>query len=102
MTAVDELLPVSITMTPEGVAESWLLRELGLTSSQVYALHGDVIGSPRHYTYCRHGRHGSAPGYFYTEAGVLALAEHFGRRVDIHQSAPPTPPAPMWWQRDDA
>lgn len=101
MPAVDEMPPVSIAVTPEGVAESWLLRELGLTCSQVHPLHGDVIGCPRHYRY-RHGQ------YFYTADGVRALAEHFGRRVAIAtaHSAPvpqPRPPEPQfWWQKDNA
>ncbi len=108
MLTMDAPRTVEIHVTPDGVAESWLLARLGLTSSQVYALHGDEIGSPRHYVYCRHGRHGHAPGYYYTADGIRALAAHFELPVEVHTDAPApaaaavekTPPL-YWWQKEN-
>lgn len=108
MTTMADLLPVQIRVTPEGVAEQWLLRELGLDWRDVYKLHGDVIGSPRDYIYCRHGRHGQAPGYYYSAEGIRALADHFGLQVELQlgavapATAPTTPPvSQFWWQKEN-
>ncbi len=105
MTTMAATRTAPIFVTPDGVAEAWLLPRLGLTVSSVYPLHGDEIGSPRHYIYCRHGRHGQAPGYYYTAEGVRALADHFGLQVEILTGAEaPTPavkpPPLMWWQKE--
>lgn len=78
----------SIHVPAGGVAEPWLLKQLGLTTAEVHPLHGDEIGAPRDYGY-----HGNC--YFYTAAGVMRLAQIFGRTVDViddtavHQASGP-------------
>lgn len=69
-------LPASITVPSEGVAEPWLLKQLGLSTAQVHPLHGEEVGAPRDYGY-----RGNC--YQYTASGVRRLVEHFHLPVDV-------------------
>lgn len=86
-------VPLRLHVTAAGMAEEAVRRALGLSTKQMYSLHSDVIGSPRHYRY-RAGRH------YYTADGVRALAQFYGLHVEVITGPAPSDPAPWWLQNN--
>ena len=79
--ALEREVAEEISVPVQGVSECWLLKQLGLTTDQVYPLHSEVIGAPKHYGYHN--------GFFYTAEGVRALVQHFGLEVRVIEEAKP-------------
>lgn len=91
--------PIIIDVPESGIAESAVLRALGVAWADVAPLYGEVIGCPRDY---RHdGRN-----MIFTREGVRRLAAHFGMEVGFADDPEPPSPAPQparpyWWQKED-
>jgi hypothetical protein len=63
-----------------GLAESAVLRELGLTWGQLQPIYGREIGAPRDYVYRR-------TGTIFTAEGVRRLVAHFGLPIQVQEDA---------------